>query len=128
MLPCFPVSPPPTGERTLAQGLSLHPSFLSGFPGGSGGRRFRPWVKEDPLEEDMATHSSILAWKNPMNEAAWRATVHGVTKSRMSMSTDVCYLQKEFSLPKSALLMATSPRRGISVSANFAPDSFYSLK
>ena len=35
VLPCFPVSPPPTGERTLAQGLSLHPSFLSGFPGGS---------------------------------------------------------------------------------------------
>ena len=37
---------------------------------------------EDPLEEGMATHSSILAWRVPMNREAWQATVHGVTKSR----------------------------------------------
>ena len=36
---------------------------------------------EDPLEEGMATHSSILAWENPMDRGAWRATVHGVAKS-----------------------------------------------
>ena len=39
------------------------------------------WVRslnwEDPLEEDMATHSSILAWRIPMDHGAWRATVHG---------------------------------------------------
>ena len=30
----------------------------------------------------MATHSSILAWRiNPMDRGAWRAMVHGVTKS-----------------------------------------------
>ena len=29
----------------------------------------------------MATHSSILAWRIPMDRGAWRATVHGVTKS-----------------------------------------------
>ena len=29
----------------------------------------------------MATHSSILAWRIPMDRRAWRATVHGVTKS-----------------------------------------------
>ena len=28
----------------------------------------------------MATHSSILAWKNPMDRGAWQATVHGVAK------------------------------------------------
>ena len=33
------------------------------------------------LKEDMATHSSILAWRIPMDRGAWRATVHGVTKS-----------------------------------------------
>ena len=33
---------------------------------------------EDPLEEEMATNSSILAWKNPMDKGAWQATVHGV--------------------------------------------------
>ena len=34
---------------------------------------------EDPLEKEMVTHSSILAWENPMDRGAWRATVHGVT-------------------------------------------------
>ena len=38
------------------------------------------WVRslnwEDPLEEGMATHSSILAWKIPKDRGAWRATVH----------------------------------------------------
>ena len=38
--------------------------------------------QEDPLEKEMATHSSILVWKNPMDGGAWRATVHGVTKSQ----------------------------------------------
>ena len=32
---------------------------------------------EDPLEKGTATHSSILAWKNPMDREAWWATVHG---------------------------------------------------
>ena len=39
------------------------------------------WVQypgqEDPLEKEMAAHSSILAWKNPINGGAWCATVHG---------------------------------------------------
>ena len=48
------------------------------------------WVQslgwEDPLEEDMATHSSILAWKVPMEGGAWQATVHGVTESWTGLS------------------------------------------
>ena len=43
------------------------------------------WVQslgqEDSLEEGMATHSSILAWKIPRDRGAWRATVHGVAES-----------------------------------------------
>ena len=43
------------------------------------------WVRslgwEDPLGEDMASHSSILAWRIPMDRGAWWATVHGVTES-----------------------------------------------
>ena len=35
---------------------------------------------EDPLEQDMATHSSILTWKNPMDRRAWWVVVHGVAK------------------------------------------------
>ena len=37
---------------------------------------------EDPLEKEMATHSSILAWSIPMDRRAWQAIVHGVTKSQ----------------------------------------------
>ena len=33
------------------------------------------------LEEGMATHSSILAWRIPMDGGAPRATVHGVAES-----------------------------------------------
>ena len=42
---------------------------------------------EDPLEEEMATHSSILAWKIPWTEERAGSTVHGVAKSRTQLST-----------------------------------------
>ena len=35
---------------------------------------------EDPLEEGMAIHSSILAWRIPMDRGAWWAIVHVVAK------------------------------------------------
>ena len=48
------------------------------------------WVQslgqEDPLEEGMATHSSILAWRIPMDRGAWWATVHRVAESRTRLS------------------------------------------
>ena len=37
--------------------------------------------QEDPLKKGMTTHSSVLAWRIPMERAAWQATVHGVAKS-----------------------------------------------
>ena len=44
------------------------------------------WVRclgwEDPLEESMATHSSILAWRIPTDRVACWATAQGVTKSQ----------------------------------------------
>ena len=64
-----------------------------GLPGGSSGKeptrqgsRHETWVRslgqEDPLEEEMATHSSVLAVGTiPMDRGAWWGTVHGVTKS-----------------------------------------------
>ena len=36
--------------------------------------------QEDPLEKEMAAHSSILVWENPMDRVDWQATIHGVTK------------------------------------------------
>ena len=52
------------------------------------------WVQslgwEDPLEEGMATHSNILAWRISMHRGAWWAavcpTVHGVTNSWTQLS------------------------------------------
>ena len=48
------------------------------------------WVRsldwEDPLEEGMAIHSCILAWRISMNRGAWQATVHGVTASQTGLS------------------------------------------
>ena len=48
------------------------------------------WVQsldwEDPLEKGMATHSSPLAWRIPMDRGAWWATVHGVAKSQTRLS------------------------------------------
>ena len=37
--------------------------------------------QEDPLQKGVATHSSIVAWRNPTDRGAWSATVHGVTES-----------------------------------------------
>ena len=52
------------------------------------------WVQslgwEDPLEEGMATHSSILAWRIPMDRGTWWATVDGIaeldTTERLSIA------------------------------------------
>ena len=48
------------------------------------------WVQslgwEDPLEKGKAPHSSILAWRIPLDGGSWQATVHGVTKSRTRVS------------------------------------------
>ena len=64
------------------------------FPGGSDGKEsaamWETWVQslgwEDPMEEGMATHPSILAWRIPMDREAWRAVIHGVAKSRTPLS------------------------------------------
>ena len=49
------------------------------------------WVQslgwEDILEEEIATHSNILAWKIPWTEEPWQATVHGVAKSQKTEQT-----------------------------------------
>ena len=37
--------------------------------------------QEDPLEKEMATHSSIFCLENSMDRVALQATVHGVEKS-----------------------------------------------
>ena len=43
--------------------------------------------QEDPLEKELATHSSILAWEVPRTEELSMATVHGAVKSQTQLST-----------------------------------------
>ena len=48
------------------------------------------WVQslgcEDPLEEGMSTHFSILVWRICMDRGAWWAIVQGVTNGRTRLS------------------------------------------
>ena len=48
------------------------------------------WVqslgREDSLEKEMATHSSILACRIPMDRETWWATAHGVPKCQTQLS------------------------------------------
>ena len=64
--------------------------YVQGFPGGSDGKESAcsegdlgliPGLGRSPLEKGMATHSSFLAWRIPMDRGTWWATVHEVTKS-----------------------------------------------
>ena len=55
---------------------------------------------EDPGEEDMATHSSMLAWRIPMDRGMWQAIVLGVAKSWTWLSN--FHFHFAFSLHQSA--------------------------
>ena len=71
----MPSDPPVTSEwaTLVAQTVKNPPAVQEAWVQSLG------W--EDPPEEGIATHSSILAWRIPMDTGAWQATVHGVTKS-----------------------------------------------
>ena len=69
------------------------------------------WIQslgwEDRLEKEVATHSSILVWKNPTDRGAWWATVHGVTESRTQLST--ARRDAQGPMAKIILLLGTQP-------------------
>ena len=43
--------------------------------------------QEDSLEKEVATHSSVLAWKNPMDRGVSWAVVHRVTRIQHDLMT-----------------------------------------
>ena len=68
---------------------------MYGFPGGTSGKEpcqcrrhkrwgFDPWVGKIPLEKDMATHSSILAWRIPWTEESGGLQSMGLKESDMT--------------------------------------------
>ena len=78
--------------------FSIPPSvwLFPGFPGGSDGEestlqcgrpRFNPWVGKIPLEEGMAAHSSILAWRTPWTEEPGGYSPCGHKESDMTEAT-----------------------------------------
>ena len=64
------------GNPLQCSWASLVPQMVKNPPA-----MWETWIQslgqEDPQEQRMATHFSILAWKNPLDRGAWRATVHG---------------------------------------------------
>ena len=55
------------------------------------------WIldQKDLLEEEMATHSSTLAWRIPWTEEANEATVCGVTKSQTQLKWLNTYTERQ---------------------------------
>jgi len=53
--------------RSLGERIGYTP-VLMGFPGGSAGKETTCNVGDLGLIQDMATHSSVLAWRIPMGE------------------------------------------------------------
>ena len=48
--------------------------------------------QEDPLEEEMAARSSVLAWRIPRT-GSWRATVHRIAESAVTEHMRVCNIR-----------------------------------
>ena len=84
-------------QETFQKEINFYVIYIIlGFPGGSNGKESTcnagdlgliPRLGRSPGgEHGKEVHSSILAWRIPMDRGAWRATVHGVTKSRTQLS------------------------------------------
>ena len=61
--------------------------------------------REDPLEKEMATYSSVLAWKTLMDRGVWQAIVHGVAKSRTWLSLHAMQLDSQASTSTSRCII-----------------------
>ena len=82
-------------ELDTTERLSTHP-HPRGFPGGSviinlpANEEMWVWSldQEDPLEKEMATHSSILAWEIPRTEESGGLQPMGLQKGQTQLSDE----------------------------------------
>ena len=56
-----------------------HGSVVKNLPANEGDVSSIPGL-EDSLEEELATHTSVLAWRIPMDRGVWEATVQEVAE------------------------------------------------
>ena len=68
-----------SGASLIAQLVKNLPAMLE--------TRVQVLGQEDPLEKELATHSSILTWRIPMDRGPWRATIHGVARVEHDLET-----------------------------------------
>ena len=54
--------------------------------------------QEDPLEEGMAIHCNIFAWRTPWDRGAWQAMGPGVTKSQTGLNQLSMHAYKELNI------------------------------
>ena len=78
----------------------IHIYMYMGFPGGTSGKEptcqcrrhkrlgFSPWVREDPLEEGMATNSSIPAWRMPLVLAQASSIFHSSCEGKLGIALE----------------------------------------
>ena len=71
------------------------------------------WVwslgREDPWEEEIATHSSILVWGILMDQGAWQGTVHRVAKRGTRLKRLSMHAWREMPSPKGQRLTVVNP-------------------
>ena len=118
--PALQMSPP--GSRTEDASLSLTASvarriFTGGRPGGSvvknppanaGETGDAGSVPEDPLKEEMATHSSVLAWRTPWTEKPGGLQSMGSQRVRLS---DRSHTRRHMERCFTALTIQDTPRK-----------------
>ena len=63
-----------------------------------GETRVRPLGREDPLEKEMATHSSILAWRIPWTEEPVKLQSEELQESDTTEQLNYYYYKEQFIL------------------------------
>ena len=70
----------------------------------------------------MTTPSNILAWENPMHGGAWRATVHGISKSQTQRAHTHNQTVTLVTLPDDYFIASLSPQTCIFFSSSTLDD------
>ena len=79
----------PGSGRSPGEGIGYPLQYSQASPVAHMVKNLPAWVRsqdwEDPMEEGTATHSSILAWRIPMDRGAWWDTDYGVTQGQIEL-------------------------------------------